>query len=355
VKAFRVIDTGVREGRRQIAFDQALIDLHKARRIPDTIRFLRFPPTALVGRHQALSREVKLEHCRAKGIGVVRRITGGGAIYFDEGQLGWELVFHRGTLGIASLGELARAICEAAAAGLSRLGVEAKYRPRNDIEVGGRKISGTGGFFDEDTLFYQGTVLVDMNPADMVAALNVARAKLEKRQLDSAAQRVVTLKELLGRVPPIGEIQEALVAGFAERLGIAPERGAISAEEEALATKHHDEEIGTDAFVHEIDDPGADAAVRSGSHTGAGGTVTAYLRLEGAAEQRIREALVTGDFFVTPPRVVFDLESSLRGVPVAEAGAAVERFFAGAKLGLLTVSPADFRAAIENALRQPPA
>ena len=355
MKAFRVIDTGVREGRRQIAFDQALIDLHKARRIPDTIRFLRFPPTALVGRHQALSREVKLEHCRARGIGVVRRITGGGAIYFDEGQLGWELVFHRGTLGIASLGEFARAICEAAAAGLSRLGVEAKYRPRNDIEVGGRKISGTGGFFDEDTLFYQGTVLVDMNPADMVAALNVARAKLEKRQLDSAAQRVVTLKELLGRVPPIGEIQEALVAGFAERLGIAPERGAISAEEEALATKHHDEGIGTDAFVHEIDDPGADAAVRSGSHTGAGGTVTAYLRLEGAAEQRIREALVTGDFFVTPPRVVFDLESSLRGVPVAEAGAAVERFFAGAKLGLLTVSPADFRAAIENALRQPPA
>jgi lipoate-protein ligase A len=350
VKPFRVIDTGVRDGRRQIAFDQALIDLRKAGRIPDTIRFLRFPPTALIGRHQALSREVKLEHCRAKGIGVVRRITGGGAIYFDEGQLGWELVFDRRTLGIASLGDLARAICEAAAAGLSRLGVEAKYRPRNDIEVGGRKISGTGGFFDEDTLFYQGTVLVDMNPADMVAALNVAKAKLEKRQLDSAAQRVVTLKELLGRVPPMAEIQAALVTGFAERLGISPARGEITAEEEALAAKHHDEEIGTEAFVHEIDDPDADASVRSGSHTGAGGTVTAYLRLEGAGEQRVREALITGDFFVTPPRVVFDLESSLRGVPVAEAGAAVERFFAGAKVGLLTVSPADFRAAVESAL-----
>ena len=51
-KTFRVIDTGVREGRRQIAFDQAMIDLRKAGAIPDTIRFLRFPPTALVGRHQ---------------------------------------------------------------------------------------------------------------------------------------------------------------------------------------------------------------------------------------------------------------------------------------------------------------
>ena len=350
MKPFRVIDTGLREGRRQIAFDQALIDLHKAGQVPDTIRFLRFPPTALIGRHQALSREVRLEHCRARKVGVVRRITGGGAIYFDEGQLGWELVFHRATLGIASLGELARAICEAAAAGLSRLGVDARYRPRNDIEVDGRKISGTGGFFDEDTLFYQGTVLVDMNPADMVAALNVAKAKLEKRSLDSAAQRVVTLKELLGRTPDIPAIQQALVAGFAERLGIAPQWGAITADEEALAAKHHDEEIGTDAFVHEIDDPAADAAVRSGSHTGAGGTVTAWLRLEGAGEQRVREALITGDFFVTPPRIVFDLEASLRNVPAREAGAAVERFFAQAKVGLLTVSPADFRAAVEAAL-----
>ena len=349
-RPFRVIDTGIREGRRQIAFDQALIELHRAGKTADTIRFLRFPPTALIGRHQALSREVKLEHCRARGIGVVRRITGGGAIYFDEGQLGWELVFNRSTLGIASLADLAREICEAAAAGLSRLGVQAKYRPRNDIEVDGRKISGTGGFFDEDTLFYQGTVLVDMNPADMVAALNVAQAKLAKRALDSAEQRVVTLKSLLGKAPPIEEIQEALLAGFAERLGIEPVRGAITAQEEALAERHYDEEIGTDAFVSEIDDPQADASVRSGSRTGAGGTVTAFLRLEGQGEQRIREALLTGDFFVTPPRIVFDLEASLRSVPVAEAGAAVERFFAQAKVGLLSISPADFRAAVEAAL-----
>jgi lipoate-protein ligase A len=349
-KPFRVIDTGIREGRRQIAFDQAMIDLRKSGRIPDTIRFLRFPPTALIGRHQALAREVKLDYCRGRGIGVVRRITGGGAIYFDESQLGWELVFDRATLGIASLAELARSICEAAAAGLSRLGVDARYRPRNDIEVGGRKISGTGGFFDEDTLFYQGTVLVDMNPADMVAALRVPEAKLAKRALDSAAQRVVTLKELLGTAPPMEAIQAALLAGFAERLALEPAVGTVTAEEEALAARYHDEEIGTDAFVAEIDDPGAGEGALEGSHTGGGGTVTAYVRLEGPARGRVREVLITGDFFVTPPRVVFDLEAALRGVPVAQIGATIERFFAHAKVGLLTVSPSDFRAAIEAAV-----
>ncbi len=349
-KIFRVIDTGIRDGRRQIAFDQAMIDARKSGKIPDTIRFLRFPPTALIGRHQALSREIKLDYCRSHGIGVVRRITGGGAIYFDEGQLGWELVFDRSTLGIASLADLAREICEAAAAGLSRLGVNARYRPRNDIEVEGRKISGSGGFFDEDTLFYQGTVLVDMNPADMVAALNVPEAKLAKRALDSAAQRVVTLKELLGAAPGIETIKEALLAGFSQRLGIEPVLGSITAEEEALAAKYHDGEIGTEAFVTEIDDPGAAEGVVVGSHTGAGGTVTAYVRLDGPQRDRIREVLITGDFFVTPPRTVFDLEASLRNAKTSEVGATIERFFSRAKVGLLTVSPADFRAAVEAAV-----
>lgn len=349
-KTFRVIDTGIRDGRRQIAFDQALIEAHKAGGIPDTIRFLRFPPTALIGRHQALSSEIELDYCRAHGIGVVRRITGGGAIYFDEGQLGWELVFHRKTLAIGSLAELTREICEAAAAGLSKLGVAARYRPRNDIEVDGRKISGTGGFFDQDTLFYQGTVLVDMNAAEMTAALKVPEAKLAKRSLDSAARRVVTLKELLGAAPSIEAIKEALLAGFAERLGITAVAGTITAREEELAAQLYDEEIGTDAFVAEIDDPGAGAEVQSASHTGAGGTITVYARLAGVQRDRIDRVLITGDFFVTPPRTVFDLEAALHNVAVGEAGQAVERFFTQARVGLLSASPADFRSAVEAAL-----
>jgi lipoate-protein ligase A len=348
--AFRVIDTGLRAGRRQIAFDQAMIDAHRAGAIPDTVRFLRFPPTALIGRHQCLAREVNLAHCRAHGIGVARRITGGGAIYFDEGQLGWSLVMHRATLGIGSLAELTRRLCEAAAAGLSRLGVDARYRPRNDIEIGGRKVSGSGGFFDQDTLFFQGTVLVDLNPADMLAALHVPAAKLAKRELDSAAQRVVTLKQALGATPAVDAVQDALLAGFAGELGILPVRGSITAHEEALAARHHDEEIGTDAFVAEIDEPGARHGVLSASHTGPGGTVTAYVRLEGARNDRIREVLITGDFFVTPPRTIYDLEAALRNVEAAHAGAAIERFFKGANVGLLTVAPADFRTAVESAI-----
>jgi lipoate-protein ligase A len=351
MRTFRVIDTGIRGGRSQIAFDQAMIDLHKQGAIPDTVRFLQFTPTVLIGRHQALSHEIRAEACAAAGVGIGRRITGGGALYLDEGQFGWELVFHRNTLGITSLADLTREICEAAAAGLSRLGIEAKYRPRNDIEVNGRKISGTGGFFDGTTLFYQGTVLADMDAEKMVSLLNIPDAKLAKHAAVSAAQRVITLRELFeGRPPPIAEIKQALLEGFRDRLGIDPVAGPITAAEETLAAKLHDSEIGTDEFVYEIDDPKSASQVLSGQVTGKGGTISAFVRLEGPLQDRIREIVITGDFFVTPPRTVYDLEAALRGTGIAALQQTVTDFFANADVGLLTASPADFVAAIEAAL-----
>jgi lipoate-protein ligase A len=348
---FRIIDTGVREGRSNIAFDAALIELRQRNEVPDTIRFLRFPPTALIGRHQDLSREVNREYCAGNGVGTVRRITGGGAIYLDEGQLGWELVFHRSSLGIAALPDLAREICNAAAAGLAELGVNAKFRPRNDIEVGGRKISGTGGFFDGDILIYQGTVLVDMNPAQMVRALNIPAAKVAKHDLDSAEQRVVTLKELLGdALPNMETIKAALIKGFSKELGISAEFGDISDAEEALATEYLQEEIGTDDFVAEIDNPCSSDQLLEGSHTGAGGTISAYVKLEGPTHGLLQRVLITGDFFVTPPRIVFDLEAALQGTRLDDVETTVRQFFEATDIDMLSVAADDFIAAINDAL-----
>ena len=145
-KPFRVIETGLRGGRANIAFDQALIDARSEGKIPNTIRFLRFRPSALIGIHQFLNHEIKLDYCKAHGIETVRRITGGGGLYFDEGQIGWELIFDRATLGVTDLAEVTRRICEAAALELQKSGVPARYRPRNDIEVDSRKISGAEVF-----------------------------------------------------------------------------------------------------------------------------------------------------------------------------------------------------------------
>ncbi len=348
---FRIIDTGVREGRANIAFDPALIELRQQDKVPDTIRFMRFPPTALIGRHQDLSREVNLDFCADNGVGVVRRVTGGGAIYLDEGQLGWELVFHRASLGIANLPDLAAAICNAAAKGLRELGVKATFRPRNDIEVDGRKISGTGGFFDGDILIYQGTVLVDMNPAQMVRALNIPAAKVAKHDLDAAEQRVVTLKELLGDdLPDMETIKAALVRGFEQGLGITVAPGEITEAEETLAKAHFDDEIGTEDFLREIDRPGGADKLLEGTYTGLGGSINSYVKLEGPTLGILQRVLITGDFFVTPPRIVFDLEAALAGTRLEDVEATVTRFFEESDVSMLSAGAEDFIASIEDAL-----
>jgi lipoate-protein ligase A len=348
---FRVIDSGVQDGRMQIAFDQALIDLHRAGDVPDTVRFLRFAPTVLVGRHQAFAHEVKVEDCLADGVAMVRRITGGGAIYLEENQVGWEVVLSRKRLSLPTLGDYTKAICEAVAHGLSvSFGIDARFRPRNDIEVDGRKLCGTGGFFDGDTLIYQGTVLVDADPAKIMTYLNVPEAKLKKHDLDKAENRVTTLKTLLGTAPTVEAVHAALLRGFTERLGIAVSSGMITAAETDLAKQMHDDEIGTDEFVFSIDDP-RQPEVLEASQTGPGGTVTAFVRVEGPVKaRRIREALLTGDFFVTPPRIILDLEAKLRGVSVGEVDAVVDRYFAEAKPDMLTMPPADFKTVIAAAV-----
>ncbi len=348
----RVIDTGIRGARANVAFDQALIEARNAGKIPDTIRFLRFHPSALVGLHQILAHEVRLDYCRRTGIEVGRRITGGGGLYLDEGQIGWELVMDRRRLGTTDLAEIAARICRAAASGLQRLGIPAEFRPRNDIEVDGRKISGTGGFFDGGTLFYQGTLLIDFDPARMIEALKVPVEKLAKRSLDDARRRVITVREVLGRTPSLDEVYAAMLAGFREELGMTPQWDSASQYEESLATALYEREFGTDEFVHLVDAPEADDSLVSATLVRRGGTLRADIRLEGPGLTRVREVLLTGDFFVTPPRTIFDLEAALRGRATAEAASAVEAFFAATECDLVALTPADFREVVERALRQ---
>jgi lipoate-protein ligase A len=338
----------VRSGRENVAFDQALIEARNAGRVPETVRFLRFRPAALVGLHQILSHEVRLEYCARHGIEVGRRITGGGGLYLDENQVCWELALERRALA-GDLAAIAARICSAAAAGLRRLGVAAEFRPRNDIEVRGRKLCGTGGVIDGATLFFQGTLLADFDAQRMIEALRVPVEKLARRDLDDARRRVITLREALGAVPPLAEIQAALLEGFREHLGLEPERGEVSDYEERLARRLHEEQFGSEDFVRSLDAPAEDRDLLSATLVRKGGTLRADLRLE---RGRIREALVSGDFFLSPPRARFDLEAALRGVGSAEAGAAVEAFFARGSCELVGLSPLDFREVVESAVAQ---
>jgi lipoate-protein ligase A len=258
MNALRVIDTGVRPPRWNIAMTAALAELHGAGEIPDTLRFQRFTPCVLVGCNQDIRREVRLDRCRQKGVALARRLTGGGAVYMDAGILSWEIVANRRRFG-ADLAEAAGKICTAVANGLARLGVPAKFSPPNAIEAEGRKISGASGYFEGATLVYEGTVLVDFDIRDMAEVLNLPDAK--EAGVALLARRVTSMAAILGRAPAIDEIQHALVVSICNCFGFSLKHEAATARERTLAEGLSAAKFATDGFV--FGEPSAPARMRA--------------------------------------------------------------------------------------------
>jgi lipoate-protein ligase A len=218
-RSWRLLDTGLRDAAENMALDQVLLESRAAGRSPDTLRFLQFSrPSVLVGYHQQLDQEVRLDFCAERNLEVNRRITGGGAILFEPSHIGWEVVATRENpcfqLSPQAIVEaLSTIFCSSLR---DAFDVDAAFRPRNDIEVRGRKISGTGGTAEGEAFLFQGTLLVDLDIETMLRALRVPMEKLKAHEIDSLMERVTTLRAELGHAPPAETIKQAIGCAFAE-------------------------------------------------------------------------------------------------------------------------------------------
>ena len=219
-----------------MALDDALLELRGKGRTPNTIRFLQFKPRCvLVGFHQSVQEEIRVDYCRAHGIDINRRNTGGGAIFFDENQLGWEVFCNKSFFNVTIPDvNLFRTLCLPVISALDMLGLKADFRPRNDIEIDGKKISGTGGTESDDAFLFQGTMLVDFDVDTMLKALRIPVEKLKAKEIDSVKDRVTCLRWELASVPSLEAIKTAVRRGFERDLGIRLAPGGLMPEEEAL-------------------------------------------------------------------------------------------------------------------------
>jgi len=214
----RVFDTGSRSGPENDAIDRASLGAADGTAL---LRFWRSAPTASLGAHQVAERELRLDYCRSRGIAVVRRVSGGGALYVDEQQFGFSLTVARERafpgLGLAVI---LRRSGEALAGGLARLGIAAAFKPFNDLEIDGRKIASFHLAARGPALLLHGTVLMDADIRTMLEALRVPTEKLSPNGLAAARDRLVTLRECLGAAPSHERLRAALEEGFAAALGL---------------------------------------------------------------------------------------------------------------------------------------
>jgi lipoate-protein ligase A len=346
----RIIDTGLLSGAENMAWDEALLQARVEGLIPDTLRYLRFfPPVALVGYHQAVAEEIRLDYCQQEKIEINRRITGGGAIFFDEGQLGWELIASRKTIALGlTMEEITGAICRAAVRGLGTLGLEARFRPRNDIEIQGRKISGTGAAFEGDIFLFQGTLLIDFHLEHLIKALRIPTEKLNHKELTSARERVTSLKEQLGERPTLEKVKKALEKGFSDELGLRFQPGEITGMEESFfrqrLPKMHSME-----WIQGSRIPFRPQEVLRSIHKEDGGLIRTAVKVD-LKKEKIKDILITGDFFIHPRRAIYDLEAALKNISIQDLALGVEGFLKKTRVEFLGLSPTDFMQGIRLAL-----
>ncbi|MDW8293740.1 MAG: carbon monoxide dehydrogenase beta subunit family protein [Aquificaceae bacterium] len=348
---WRVVYTGQRPHKENIALDRIMLDLMAEGRIPPTIRFLQFKPEcALVGFHQAVEQEIRLEYAHKEGIEVGRRITGGGAIYFDQSQIGWEVIATTEHLGNLNYEELTRRICTGVAKGLQKLGIRAEFRPRNDIEVEGRKISGTGGVFEGKAFLYQGTVLMDFNVERMLKVLQIPVEKLTSKGIKAAEDRVEWVKRALGYLPEKEEVFSSILEGLKEELGFEALWGELSEEELKLLDDKKDY-YGSEEWVYGVKKAPADSEMLFGIYRCPGGTfrVSAKVDLQSKVLQQV---IVNGDFFLKPQRLIYDLEAYLKHTPLKDLEKRIKDFFSEREWEGLNLSVDDFLEAVLFPLRK---
>jgi len=246
-KQLRIIDTDLAHPHRTGALDEALLRARSKGLAPDTLHFYRRdPPGVSLGYFGKARGEVDLGYCAKNGIALVRRLSGGSAIYTDKGCLGYALV-SKGLLPSSPNDAYERA-CGALVLGFEKLGVDAAFKPVNDVQVGGRKLSGSALLRRWGAQLVHGTILLEVDRERMSGALRVPREKLAEKGLETPGQRVTSLQEILGRVPALGKVKSAMAEGFEERFGLEAKRGELTEFERGLTDELLSQKYGTDEW-----------------------------------------------------------------------------------------------------------
>ncbi|MDD2373653.1 MAG: lipoate--protein ligase [Syntrophomonadaceae bacterium] len=163
-------------------------------------------PVVVVGRNQNTVEEINQSFIQEKGIEVVRRISGGGAVYHDLGNLNFTFIVNDAPSLTLDFTRFTAPVIKA----LETIGVKAEDQGRNDISIKGRKFSGNAQCRQQGRLMHHGTILFDTNLEDMEQALTVDSAKISSKGVKSVRSRVTNITEHISSPVSIEEFQDIL-------------------------------------------------------------------------------------------------------------------------------------------------
>lgn len=312
---------GISEIESQVIYEAAAVAQSKES-IPDTI-IICWPenPVVCVGYHQITQKEIEVEYCKKHKIPIVRRILGGGAVYLNKDQIFYQYIFNENSPLLPKTNrKFFEEFLKPVVKTYNDLGVRAKYKPVNDVEVNNKKISGTGAGTCENSKILTGNFILDFDYETMVKILKVPDEKFRDKIYKSLKDRLTTFKNELGTIPERDLITTKYIENIKEHFNISCEKQEITNLEKQIIknlTKKYTDENWIN-LIEEKKSELLNREIKISKNTGvaqcmfkaSGGLIKIIIELE---KKIIKDILISGDFFIYPETSLRALEKELKG------------------------------------------
>lgn len=172
-------------------------------------------PAIIIGKHQNTIEEINSQYVNENKISVVRRMSGGGAVYHDEGNLNFTYIINTGKENVNNFRKFTFPIIKA----LDKMGIKAELSGRNDLIIDGKKFSGNAQYYRKNRLLHHGTILFNSKIETLTKALNVKQEKIQSKGIKSIRSRVTNIIDYLPEKKDIQEFKELLIEHLFEEQG----------------------------------------------------------------------------------------------------------------------------------------
>ncbi|HGI4226684.1 TPA: lipoate--protein ligase [Streptococcus agalactiae] len=257
-------------------------------------------PAIIIGRHQNTIQEINKEFIDKNGIHVVRRLSGGGAVYHDLNNLNYTIISNNTQEGAFDFLTFSKPVIDT----LAKLGVKAEFTGRNDLEINGQKFAGNAQAYYKGRMMHHGCLLFDVDMSVLGQALKVSKDKIESKGIKSVRARVTNIVDHLSDKITVQEFSDAILAQMKEEYPEMDEYVLSDAELSEIQAMRDNQFATWDWTYGKAPEYTIERGVRYPA-----GKITTYANVENST---IKSVKIFGDFFGVKP--VDDIEKMLEGV-----------------------------------------